>query len=357
MRIQFCVLLAAYLGFTEGCRTMPVEPKPVESTRTYHAANCLDPNPHVLTITTFRPTLPWSFQTPQVFAATAVGAIFGGEVQAYAQRWLGRNLGYHAYGHVITELKTVDPVTHEPVYLITSVTDADPKEARKLIFQDKIGVSLVVTGTEGKIQSPDEAATIVDEPGEIGVHASRMRFLLSPESAASMLAHYRHFVDAGIYKRYTLTAYPLRGDGAGCSSLAVSFLDVGGLLTPEMMDAWRVFIPAPEHLFGDPETGYEVPAWRMAGYMLTHFHWPKTDFRPVVFYDTMAMYRYTAHLAKQTRKEQSPGDRELEEYMSMPTATIDARTCKPRPAVPGEPTGTGDLHFPPLSTAHRPDTR
>jgi hypothetical protein len=357
MRIPVCVLVAVPLGFAEGCRTMPDAPRPVESTRTYHAAMDLDPNPHVLTITTFRPTVPWLFGSPPAFAATAVGAILTGEFQNVVKTSFDRRLGYHVYGHVVVELKTVDPATHEPVYLVTSVTDADPGEARRLLFQDKIGLSLAVTGTEGKIQSPAEAATIVDEPAEIGVHAARLRFLLSPESAAAMLAHYREFVDAGIYKRYSLTAYPFHRDGAGCSSLAVSFLDVGGVLTPEMMEAWRVSIHAPDHLFGDPEAGHTVPVWRLAAYFLTHFRWPETDYRPVVFYDTMLMYRYTARLAKQSGREQGDGDRDLAEYLSIPTATLDARPCVPRPVVPGEPTGVGDLRFPPLSLVQSLVTR
>ena len=56
-------------------------------------------------------------------------------------------------------------------------------------FRDKIGLSLVERGTEGKIQSPDEVATILEEPSELGVKAARMRFLLSPESAAAMLRY------------------------------------------------------------------------------------------------------------------------------------------------------------------------
>ena len=357
MRIHVCVLLAVHLGLAAGCRTMPVAPRPQETTRTYHAANYLDDNPHVLTITAFKPTVPSTYRTPQIVAASAFGATFFGGIQNAAKKCFDRHFGYHTFGHVIVELKTIDPATNEPVYLVTSVTDADPEEAGRLVCRDKIGLSLVVRGTEGKIQSPDEVATILDEPSEIGVKASRMRFLLSPESAAAMLTHCRDFVDTGVYKRYTLTAYPLARDGAGCSSLAVSFLDVGGLLTPDMIRAWRVSINAPEHLFGDPQAGRKVPVRRIVAYFLTHCRWPDTNYQTVRFYDTMRMYSYAAHLAERSRHEQRDGDRKLAEYLSIPTATFDSRTCVPHRVAPGVPIYVGDIRYPPHYLSQSPEAR
>jgi hypothetical protein len=297
-------------------------------------------------ITAFKQPVPCSYRTPQVVAASAFGATFFHGIQAAANKCFDRNLGYHIYGHVIIELKTIDPATNEPIYIVTSVTDADPGEAGRLVFGDKIGLSIVSQGTEGKIQSPDEAATILEEPSELGVKASRMRFLLSSESAAAMLEHYRHFVEAGVYKRYVLTAYPLHGDGAGCSSLAVSFLDVGGLLTPDMVRAWKVSVNAPEHLFGDLRAGRKVPVWRLVAYFVSHCRWPETDYRTVRFYDPLLMYNYAARLAERSEKDQRDCDRKLAEYLSIPTATFDARTCVPRRIVSGVPGYVGDIRDP-----------
>jgi hypothetical protein len=352
MRSHVCVLLAIHIGFAAGCRSMPIEARPVETTRTFHAATRLDENPHVLTITTFKPPVPPTYRTPQNVMASAVGSTLYCELQDLAKKGFDRHLGYHIFGHVIVELKTVDPATNEPVYLVTAVTDADYGEAWRLLFKEKVGLTLLVTGTAGKVQTPDEAATILDEPAEIGVAASRMRFLLSPESAAAMLAHYRDFVGSGVYKRFSLTAYPLDRNGAGCTSFGVSFLDAGGVLTPEMIRAWRVSLTAPEHLFGDPAAGRKVPMWKVLTYFATHRRWPETDCKTVRFYDTGLMYRYAADLAERTRTEQPETERKLAEYLAIPTVTFDARTCVPRPAAIGVSSVGGELRD---QTGDRPE--
>ena len=160
-----------------------------------------------------------------------------------------------------------------------------------------------------------------------------------------MLKHYRDFVEGGVYKRFTLTSYPLHGDGAGCTSLAVSFLDVGGILTQEMIQAWKVSINAPKRFFGDPQAGRRVPVWKLVAYCLTHCRWPDTDYQTVQFYDTLRMYNYASQLAERSQNEQRECDRKLAEYLCIPTATFDVRTRGPRQVAPGMPIFVGDIRY------------
>lgn len=340
-------MLAALVLVAAGCRSVPLEPGPLEASRTYRAATELDPEPHVLTITVLPPTRDWDFTTPRTVRRSSLVALPFEAAERGLQACAGRTFGFHAVGHSLIELKSIDPATGRPRYLLTAVTDEDDTEEKHLIFRDQIGLTFLDQGSRGKIQEPEVIGRILDEPAELGVRAARLRVLLTPATADRLFAYFEEFRRRRIYEHFALTSYPLRGDGAGCIGFAVSFLDAAGLLDPTLEQAWRVTLRVPADLYGDPQRGVRVPP-RKLFFGLSHPDWPGDGepYRVVSFFDTTALYHWIVNADRCAEASAAPSAVEVaqERFLHIPVVTLDARSV-PTPTGPifqsAAPLGSG----------------
>jgi hypothetical protein len=305
-----------------GCRTMPADDRPLTHTRTYHAATAVDPEPHVLNVTVHPPTRTLDYSSPRRLHLSMFGGTLLQLRDTATQHVFHRTFGAHSVGHVMIELKTTDPATGRPRYLLTTVNTADPGEWTDQAVKEKIGYSIFTRGVRGTIDPPDKVANDTEEPAEVGIASARLRVLLSPEAAERMVRFYEKFVADGTWRRFALVSDPLSGDGASCASLAVAFLEAGGLLTPEVRAAWQRTLLVPEALVGGPEAGRRVKVWRLfVGPTVRRWATPDEPHRVITYFDTALMHAWIV------RHAGSGGIVEchLERLLAMPVATVDAR--------------------------------
>jgi len=82
--------------------------------------------------------------------------------------------------------------------------------------------------------------------------------LINPTTCQRMLQYEREYVERGYGLLYSgLQADPLKGEGAGCSAFAVSFMRVGGLMEAFTKE-WQNIIDVPKRFIGGPLTGKKV---------------------------------------------------------------------------------------------------
>lgn len=305
-----------------GCRTMPAEDKPFTHTRTYHAATAVDPEPHVLNVTVHPPTRPLDYSTPRRLHLSILRGTVLQLRDTATQELFGRTLGAHSVGHVMIELKTTDPATGQPLYLVTAVNTADPGEWTDQAVKHKIGYAIFTRGVGGTIDHPDRVANDADEPAEVGIESARLRVLLSPEAAARMVRFYERFMADGTWRRFALVSDPLTGDGASCASLAAALLEVGGLLTPNLRAAWRRTLRVPDPLVGDADAGKKVPLRKLfIGPSVRRWAEACEPHREIAYYDTALMH---AWIVRQP-VHPSPVESQISRLLAMPVRTIDGR--------------------------------
>jgi hypothetical protein len=88
-------------------------------------------------------------------------------------------------------------------------------------------------------------------------------FPLSEEKFMDCIAHLRHWCERGAYSRYGLTFPAGDFEGASCTSFAVNFLQVAGLLRDEHHEAWKRKIQLPANCFSSP--GSPLGLFRLTG--------------------------------------------------------------------------------------------
>jgi hypothetical protein len=313
-----------------GCRTMPAEDRPYTETRTYHAATSVDPEPHVLNITVHPPTRPLDYASPQRLAFSLVSGSLLQLRDTTTAKLFGRTLGVHSVGHIMIELKSVDPHTGQVGYLLTAQNTANGSEWTDQAIKQQVGFALFTRGVAGRTDDPDHVANDIDEPAEVGTRSARLRVVLSPETADRLFRFYDEFRARGVHTRMSLVSDPLSGDGASCASLAAAFLEVGGLLTPDMRAEWQRTLHAPEALVGDPEAGKKVaPRKLLMGPAARRWAGPCEPHRDITYFDTALMHPWIVRHAAAN----SEAECRLSRLLAMPITTIDARNV-PTPTGP-----------------------
>lgn len=159
-------------------------------------------------------------------------------------------------GHAFVELRS--PLASGRIF--TGMRSASKKEQKDLVLKQHYGLSILGADTEGKFETDIDLEQKVNKFSRKGQLAF-MTFYISDEAAERMIRFFQSY-KAGIDSngshgvRYGGAFWPrYKGEGAGCSAFAVSFLDLAGILEDEF-DKWLVEIDIPMELIGGPYNHY-----------------------------------------------------------------------------------------------------
>jgi len=165
---------------------------------------------------------------------------------------VGKKRAY-SISHVFVELNCQSTGTH----IYRGMTSATTTEERELIFKKKYGLGTMFHFFAGKLEK-DEGILRDLAPYAGSKRRSELTIKVSPESCQRMVDYADEYERLGYGEMYSgLQADPLKGEGAGCSAFAVSFMRVGGLMDP-FTKQWKKIIDVPKKLIGGPITGKKV---------------------------------------------------------------------------------------------------
>jgi len=156
-------------------------------------------------------------------------------------------------GHAFVELST--PLAPSG-RILTGMRSVSREEQKNMVVKEHYGLSILGADMQGRLQTSTELDYEVDKYSRKGQLAF-MSFIISDGAAERMVQFYQSY-QAGFDSngscgaRYGGAFWPrYKGEGAGCSAFAVSFLDLAGLLKDEF-DEWLVRINIPKDLIGGP---------------------------------------------------------------------------------------------------------
>lgn len=159
----------------------------------------------------------------------------------------------YSISHVFVELNCQSTGTH----IYRGMTSATTTEERELIFKKKYGLGTMFHFFAGKLEK-DEGILRDLAPYAGSKRRAELTIKVSPESCQRMVDYAYEYEKLGYGKMYSgLQADPLKGEGAGCSAFAVSFLRVGGLMD-DFTQHWKKILDVPKKLIGGPMTGNKV---------------------------------------------------------------------------------------------------
>ena len=159
----------------------------------------------------------------------------------------------YSISHVFVELNCSSTGEH----IFRGQTSIENSGERELIFKKGYGLGVMFHTYEGKYET-DEGIKRDMAPYDGSSRYGTFTAVISPESCQRMLRMEREYVQREYWKMYSgLQADPLKGEGAGCSAYAMSYLRVGGLMEGFTQE-WKNIIDVPKRFVGGPLTGNKV---------------------------------------------------------------------------------------------------
>lgn len=166
------------------------------------------------------------------------------------------NKSNYLLGHAFIELQPVA----EGERIFTGMRSASRNESKDLVLNQHYGLSILGCGLQGRLEEEEELVEQLKKFSHNG-RLAYMVFLISDAASERLLAYFRDYKSgmecAGPGEaKYGGAFWPrYKGEGAGCSAFAISFLDIAGLLKDEF-DEWIVKIDIPMSLIGGPYNNY-----------------------------------------------------------------------------------------------------
>lgn len=190
-------------------------------------------------------------------------------------------------GHVFIEIIDANGDS-----LYTSMSTKDD-ESYDDVIKKKKGMAVLFKRYAGLTEPPEDIKKEITGRADDG-RIAFVRFLIT--EAAVM--HLKNFIDSfcllGYDKIYGGMNLPRKGKGTGCSSYAVSFLEIIGLLKEEFKEHWMVKVDVPEKLISDSVNTSKVRLRRI----LFTFHWADKDKKSKQYlnYEPSKMFRWITYL-------------------------------------------------------------
>ncbi|PKP42397.1 MAG: hypothetical protein CVT93_04330 [Bacteroidetes bacterium HGW-Bacteroidetes-10] len=152
-------------------------------------------------------------------------------------------------GHMFIELRT--PLCDSVI--LTSITSVSGKEQRNMVLKEKVGLSILGTPVEGRMETSHELRKKIDR-FSAKKKLAFMQFALNGEAAKRVLEYIRRFTTKNSdgkspSDQYGGAFWPLfENEGAGCSSFGMSALETTGFII-ERAD-WFADLLIPMDLLG-----------------------------------------------------------------------------------------------------------
>jgi hypothetical protein len=146
--------------------------------------------------------------------------------------------------------------------IFTGMRSDSRDEMKEMIFKKHYGLAVLGADIKGRLETEDELAFKLDKFSHTGQLAFMVLWI--SDAAVNRLTEFFKSYKAEVERdgspgaRYGGAFWPrFKGEGAGCSAFAISFLDLAGLLRDEF-DEWQVKIDIPMYLIGGPYNNNNV---------------------------------------------------------------------------------------------------
>lgn len=161
--------------------------------------------------------------------------------------------------HVFVDLKC-DSIGYQRKAGMTSTTDED----RDLIMKKGYGFGVIFHTYPGKLENDSEIQKDL-KSYEGSRRVAQLNLKINPLTCVRLKNYLEEYEAYGFGSMYSgLQARPRKGEGAGCSAFAVSFLEIAGLMQEEWKEEWMNTIHVPTRLIGGPLTGRFVNVSKIA---------------------------------------------------------------------------------------------
>jgi hypothetical protein len=223
----------------------------------------------------------------------------------------------HSISHTYAEIDCAST----GAFLLRGMTSITNDEERELIFKKKYGLGVIFHTFKGRLEkNEDLARDLEDYWGDR--RTSKLTIKISPATCQRLVDYADEFEAKGYGLMYSgLQADPLKGEGAGCSAFAVSFLRVGGLMQP-FVEQWKDIINVPKKLIGGPLTNQKVPLTKLVRSVSTGWS-SKVPHIPLEAWNPERMHRWLLKEHRQPDPELSPLNPTMDQYRDSKILTLD----------------------------------
>jgi hypothetical protein len=147
-------------------------------------------------------------------------------------------------GHVFIELDTGGKK------VLTGMTNVSRSDESKALFKKGLGLGVLFNDFAGELEKPAHLQAELDARYQSG-KLSFAKFEISRQTGKRLATYLDQYVARGEEDHYFGGDKEARdGKGAGCSGFGVSFLELAGVLTPKLKEAWLEKVNIPQGLIG-----------------------------------------------------------------------------------------------------------
>jgi len=205
----------------------------------------------------------------------------------------------HSIGHVNVQLDC------GARSVVTGMTSSGSSVEAKALLSEKIGLGVLFRDFAGELESREKVEAQIPERLKGGAF-SHLTFAISDATCERLLEFHDGFEARGYSGHYGLPLRPRWGEGAGCSAYATAYLDLAGLLTPEMKERWSKNILVPIDMIGGGEAG--SPMRKVSLMRLLFSFWrkwatPEQEHRAVQFWDPDAIHAWIREVFDSSRDD------------------------------------------------------
>lgn len=206
------------------------------------------------------------------------------------------NIKTHFIGHMFMELKC----NNRPA-ILTGMSSPGYEEIKGLMIEGKSFTQIIST-TKGHFNTAKELQTEIDLRKEKVGNLSYMGINLKDDSCEELLKYLTEFRACGVNNRYGgLDANPHKGEGAGCSAFALSFLQrlnvvpmLDGMDDNQFGAQFKRVVYVPQHLLKSQLKDPEIGAYGLLRGNKIQWAKDKTEGREVKFFDPELFSKWVA---------------------------------------------------------------
>jgi len=222
-------------------------------------------------------------------------------------------------GHAAVRLECAATEDRPAGHYLGSVV-ATGDEFREMVLQDKAGLGVLFTTVPGRLERADELESTFEERYRTG-RVAWLRMGISSQTCHALLDYADEVEARGIGDRYGFVR-PLHQEGAGCSAFSMAFLQLAGLVEPDMRREWTFDVRVPMPLIGgEHNPDNRVPVLRLL-FISRRWADPDEPHLHLTGWDPHYMFHSIRHRARLARKS---GDEDVEQRGRALGLVVDRR--------------------------------